>query len=112
MKLVYDLDIETILEIDQNIMELFSIKLFLQPIVKNAIIHGIKPAQSGFILISGRECDDCIEFTISDNGVGTPGDVVENLRLMLKKGYNGKGYGIANVINRINLPPAFTMKFP
>ena len=52
------------------IMENMTIKLVLQPIVENAIYHGIKQSSSGrgTIQIAGEECGADIRFTVADDG--------------------------------------------
>lgn len=45
--------------------------LTLQPIVENAILHGIKPkVGGGTVIIRLEEMEDCMQVTIEDNGVG------------------------------------------
>ena len=103
VELVYGIKIDKIFEISDDVLELYSIKLFLQPIVENAIIHGIKPNKAGILLIRGKKLDESLEFTISDNGIGMPSGVLENLRLMLQGENIHMGYGISNVEKRIKL---------
>ncbi len=103
IKLVYNLDIETILEIDDRIMNFYSIKLFLQPIVENAVIHGIKPVKAGIILIRGEIKGDRLQFSVSDNGIGMDKDELQNLRTSIKNGNVNMGYGMSNVAKRIKL---------
>lgn len=71
-------------------------RLILQPLVENAIYHGIKPKLlPGSIKISGRELEDCLEITITDNGVGMDtaklDQIIEN------------SIGLRNVRQRIQL---------
>lgn len=103
MKLVYNLEIETILEIDESIMDLYSIKLFLQPIVENSIIHGIKPVKAGIILIRGEIKGDCLQFSVFDNGIGIEKNELERLHTAIRNGNTNMGYGISNVAKRIHL---------
>jgi two-component system sensor histidine kinase YesM len=63
--------IEYQVNIPETLMELPIPRLLLQPIVENAIIHGIEPKEgSGKILIYGTETMDSVEITVEDNGVG------------------------------------------
>lgn len=60
----------------------FSIpKLTLQPIVENAIIHGIleKPDKNGTILITGWEQDDDIVLIVSDDGIGMDEETLSSI---------------------------------
>lgn len=103
MNFVYNSDIDAVYEIDDHILNYYSIKLFLQPIVENAVVHGIKPKGTGIILVTGRKIGDVIEFVVSDDGVGMDKSMVDGLNSVLDRKWNGKGYGIINVIKRVNL---------
>ena len=72
-------------------------KLILQPIVENAIYHGIRNMESGgLIKIAASGKDGDITFTVSDNGEGfDPEKVKENTK--------GSGVGQNNVDKRIKL---------
>ena len=73
--------------------------LLLQPLIENAIDHGIdlNTDKRGIIKISGILTEDsCIRLTVSDNGVGMPKETAE---LILTE--NSKGYGVKNVNERI-----------
>lgn len=45
-------------------------KMILQPLVENALYHGLEPKNSGHILVSAQIKNDNIYITISDDGVG------------------------------------------
>lgn len=79
-------------------------KLTLQPVVENAIIHGIQKNKdrSGLILIEARKEEEDIIFTITDNGVGMDSEVVEKVLSNLPTGKEGS-YGLYNVNERIKL---------
>jgi two-component system sensor histidine kinase YesM len=74
-------------------------KLFLQPIVENAIIHGFEAMeQGGVIRISGEVEGDMLSFTVSDNGQGMP---EEQAQALLHT--DAKGIGVKNIAQRIAL---------
>lgn len=92
------------LDIDERILDYSILKLILQPLVENSIIHGImeKESKSGMIRISGRLIDDRIILQVQDNGVGmTP----EKLQNILSGGSSSDlhGYGVRNIDERIKL---------
>ena len=84
-------------------------KLILQPIVENAILHGILelPEPSGTITIRAKCSAQFFELSIQDNGVGIPPDALtchdtdsdENKIPAIIR----TGYGLNNVNNRIQL---------
>ncbi|MDI4643542.1 hybrid sensor histidine kinase/response regulator [Cohnella hashimotonis] len=73
--------------------------LTLQPIVENAVRHGIGPKASGGTLrIAARRRDGGAEITVEDDGVG----IGEELLRMLKEG-RAAGVGVGNVNRRLQL---------
>jgi len=96
-------------EIDERISEYYTVKLTLQPIVENAIYHGVKGKKAGGdIYVEGHEEEDCLVFTIKDTGIGMSSDKVEALNINLEKplGENWDGtesFGIKNVSDRIKV---------
>ena len=94
------------IQIDPEI-EKYSIPRFiLQPVVENAIIHGVEPLdRRGAISIRGYLQDEKILFVITDNGVGMEKEQVEkmlNSRCNFEKG-RFSGVGIGNVNSRMQL---------
>lgn len=85
--------------IEPELMEASVPKLFLQPLVENAIIHGFRDMESGgLITIYGRRLGDDIEFCVEDNGGG-----IEPERLKEALAENSSHIGIHNVDKRIKL---------
>lgn len=89
--------------ISETILNLNIIKLTLQPLVENAIYHGIKDKLGyGMIHIIGRREDDKVIFEICDNGKGMDAEKLENIRASLEK-VRVEGFGLSNVNERIKL---------
>lgn len=71
--------------------------MLIQPLVENAVKHGLEPQiEGGVILIKAQEADDQIRIEIADSGVGLPpyseaGMGMENVRERLKLLYGDKG---------------------
>lgn len=82
-------------------------KLSLQPIVENAIYHGIKMSSNpGVIIIRGYEKNDKIIIEIFDSGVGMSQEKLEELNNKLKSHQSTsekEGFGLYNVNERIQL---------
>ena len=93
------------------------LKLILQPLVENAIQHGIKPKMApGAIHIrvtqqegtwqegaGGRKNGRRLVIEVEDDGVGIETKRLEELKKELREGTTGKSYGLINVNNRIQL---------
>ncbi|MFW5972296.1 MAG: sensor histidine kinase [Bacillota bacterium] len=88
--------------IDDSLLECKVIKLILQPLVENAIIHGIeKNGEAGFIKINIYREGKYLIYCIEDNGAGA--DEQEILDL-INNGPEGKrGFGLKNVNDRLKL---------
>lgn len=94
--------IQILFDVDENVMDCSIIKHILQPIVENAIKHGLRPLDhNGTLLIRIKSDDPFISFEISDNGIGMSDEQIRSLLSPPKPGTNG-GYGIYNVQQRIH----------
>jgi len=80
-------------------------KLTLQPLVENAIYHGIKllAGQKGFIKIVICEEDDGIKIKISDNGIGMSENRIEEINQLIQSYDEEFGYGVRSVNRRLQL---------
>ncbi|WP_261305630.1 cache domain-containing sensor histidine kinase [Paenibacillus andongensis] len=79
-------------------------KITLQPIVENAILHGIlgRTHREGTITISGARVNDNIHLIVKDDGVGMRATQVEDIMTGTSRSkISGSGYGVKNVIERI-----------
>ncbi|MFN2340101.1 MAG: sensor histidine kinase [Halanaerobium sp.] len=99
----YIIDIE-----DHEIMDTHIPKLILQPIVENAIYHGLLPAEKkGLIIVKGYSENQNIYFKIADNGVGIPTAKIEEINKILtgelKTDDQRKYFGLRNVDQRLKL---------
>lgn len=98
--LEYEIDFE------EEIYDYEILKLTLQPIVENALYHGIKNKRAkGKISIVGRMQGMDVKFVISDDGIGMNEEALYKLRLSIKKDCRDtdKGFGLANVNERIRM---------
>ena len=105
-----------ILEFEINIpKELSGIpvpKLSVQPLAENALYHGIKNRRGkGKILIEGREEEDALVLTVSDNGQGMTPERLHEVQEAIRIGERA-GFGLAAVAERIALyyGPGYGMK--
>ena len=87
-------------------------KLSIQPLAENALYHGIKNRRGkGKILIEGREEEDALVLTVSDNGQGMTPERLHEVQEAIRTGKRA-GFGLAAVAERIALyyGPGYGMK--
>lgn len=113
-KIRYNDHLNFFIDVDKEIEECITLKLILQPLVENAIYHGIckKKGTCGLIKITGSQISsDMIRFEVIDNGAGIPRDELESINRKMKNGYwtencimrETQGYGLFNVNSRIKI---------
>jgi two-component system sensor histidine kinase YesM len=81
-------------------------KITIQPIVENALYHGIKNKRGqGMIKIEGQKNEDSFTIKISDNGIGISPERLEQVRDGIKNKVPTQNdiYGLYNVNERIRL---------
>ena len=94
------------INIDPAIYPYKILKLTLQPLVENALYHGIKYKRAmGKITITGSMQERRIVFTVMDNGVGMDAGKLERLRREIERPCKDTegGFGLANVNERIRM---------
>lgn len=89
------------LECEPGVENCATVKLILQPLVENAILHGIQERKDkrGKIRIHACREEDQIFISVEDNGVGMSRTETEQILA----GRPGSGYGVRNVIDKIKL---------
>jgi two-component system sensor histidine kinase YesM len=94
------------IRVDEGLSEYLILKLTLQPLVENALYHGIKNKRGkGKITVEGHQRGDEVVFTVSDDGIGMTEREQAELRKAVKRenGTSRKGFGLANVDERLRL---------
>lgn len=83
------------------------VKLTLQPLVENAIYHGVKQIRgSGWIKVNGYMSGDSMCFEVRDNGMGMDSQRLAEVRRSLKNRGKGKGklgLGVRSVYQRLQI---------
>lgn len=103
-KMRYKDQLEFEIEVQPETMKMPIVKLVIQPLVENAIYHGIKYAKDkGLLRIEVRLVREKLLITIADNGPGMDRETVSHI--LEKKETNGRRgrVGIYNVHNRLQL---------
>ena len=102
----YEDKFEVIWKIPENVLECRIIRIILQPLVENAIYHGIKPlSEKGILVISGSMHGEEVELSVEDTGLGMTEEKLKNIRHNMDNDIikESKHIGVTNVNQRIKL---------
>lgn len=100
----HQLEININWDIPDELMMGKVLRMALQPLIENAIYHGIQPAGGGIIEISARREQKDMVIVIADNGVGMTENEVKELNLSIQQSsIRSKHIGVANVNRRIQI---------
>ncbi|SFL52108.1 two-component system, sensor histidine kinase YesM [Gracilibacillus orientalis] len=95
------------LEVEDGVEDYYIFPLLIQPIVENAIIHGLEPKEEdGFVKITMEEEDQYIQVEVKDNGAGMPkANLIEIRERLNDEDYysDGNRIGLHNVHQRLRL---------
>ena len=98
--------IQTHWQLDEDAGQCMIIKIVLQPLIENAIIHGIfeKPSKKGHLWVCAKKEQDTITITIKDDGVGMDEETLHaNFSPLPGTGVpeTSGGYGLRNIRDRL-----------
>lgn len=98
-------NIELVIDIPDELLDYEIPKLTLQPVVENAVLHGIreKSTKSGCIVVTGWIEKNKIELVISDDGVGIPKEKLEVILDGEGKSKTGNNIAIYNTHHRLQI---------
>ena len=103
-KMRYKDKLEFEINVDPRITHAKIIRLVLQPIVENAIYHGLKYKESkGMLKVHGYELGERIIIDITDDGVGMDEETLKHIYDKHKVNYHSNGVGVYNVQQRLVL---------
>lgn len=90
------------MDVEPRAMEAQMLPLIIQPLVENALLHGILPSQSGAgtITLRARVMDNILIIEVSDDGIGMDAAQLQTLREQLDDPAQGS-YGLWNVHQRV-----------
>lgn len=88
---------------DPNLLETMVPRFILQPLMENAVFHGIEPKGKGEIRLKAQIQDKNVRISFFDNGIGMPRDQVEKINHPgpIPNNQELEHFGIQNVNNRI-----------
>lgn len=91
--------------ITEDVLECEIIKMIIQPLIENAIYHGLSECSSnGKIIIQGQKIGNELLLTISDNGIGIQAEALKDLNDYINdKNNKFKGIALRNINRRLKL---------
>ncbi|NRF92828.1 sensor histidine kinase [Paenibacillus frigoriresistens] len=92
------------IQVEPEIMKLKVIKLILQPLVENAVKHGVSklPDGKGKIQLKAKRKNEDLVFIVEDNGPGLQDQASKNIVQIVDNGAP-RGIGLSNVHKRLQL---------
>lgn len=93
-------------DIDDSLMNCHVVKFILQPLIENAIKHGIEPMErkDGFITVIAQKHDNRIIINVADNGVGITKEKLKEIKENIKnRGCSNNHIGLQNLYKRLIL---------
>lgn len=93
-------------DIDDSLMNCHVVKFILQPLIENAIKHGIEPMErkDGFITVIAQKHDNRIIINVADNGVGITKEKLKEIKENIKnQGCSNNHIGLQNLYKRLIL---------
>ena len=103
-KMRYKDKLEFQIEVDSSVLYIPLIKLVLQPIIENAIYHGLKYKESkGLLIVKGFMKDGNAVLQVIDDGVGMDEETLAHIYDKHKVNYHSNGVGVYNVQKRLKL---------
>ena len=103
-KMRYKDKLEFQIDVDPSILYIPLIKLVLQPIIENAIYHGLKYKESkGLLIVKGFMKDGNAVLQVIDDGVGMDEETLAHIYDKHKVNYHSNGVGVYNVEKRLKL---------
>ncbi len=108
LKLRFEHQFSTDISLDQEFLDIAILKLTLQPLVENAINHGIRPTRRcGIISITAKHQEESLYLFVSDNGQGMDENTLQEVTKEMTSSEisenKNKAYGLRNVHQRLQI---------
>ena len=103
----FTFDAELPMELEDSVIP----KLIVQPIVENALIHGLKEQERGHIFVNAFEEEGHLKIEVTDNGCGIDDEIIEKLNSHDREQLRGHiGFYNVDTILRLYYGEAFGLK--
>ncbi len=92
------------IQVPESILNYYVIKLIIQPLVENALYHGVKYKEGvGTILVDGYETESSVVLQVIDDGIGMDEEELSQLFEKRKSTHKTNRVAVRNIHNRIQL---------
>lgn len=102
----YEDQFDVFWNLPEEIYDYKTVRLILQPVVENAIYHGLKPlSNKGLLTVKGSVLDQFVELEVTDNGLGMSPQELQKLQDSLNSEVirENRHIGLSNVNQRLKL---------
>ena len=106
LQLRYENKLKVVWDVEDSTLQLPIVKVCLQPLIENAVYHGIKPKRGkGTITITIQRLAQSVLIRIQDDGIGMKEDEINKINEMMSEKYmlSENHIGISNVNQRVKL---------
>lgn len=98
-------------DVAQGLMECIVPKLLIQPIVENAVLHGLEECEEGSISVRVWKKDEELLIEVTDDGCGIPDDIMEGLNSQNREKLTGHiGFSNVDTIIRLTYGAAYGLR--
>lgn len=103
-KMRYKEQLDYDIQVPESILNYYVIKLVLQPLVENALYHGVKYKEGGgMILVDGYETESTIVLQVIDDGIGMDEEELSHIFEKRQSTHKSNRVAVRNIHNRIQL---------
>ncbi len=90
--------------VESSVLDKPLIRFFLQPLVENAVFHGLESKMdNGFVDVRIEGRGDKLAITIKDDGCGMDAEALDKLKELINAPHEKGGIGLPNIIQRLRL---------
>jgi Predicted signal transduction protein with a C-terminal ATPase domain len=90
--------------VPEEVLDKPMIRFFIQPLVENAVFHGLEGKMgNGSVDVTIESVDDRLQLTVTDDGCGMDEETLGKLREIIENPKESKGIGISNIVQRLRL---------
>ncbi len=101
-KIRYSDAFDYVFDVDADILKEEVVKLVIQPLLENAINHGMQPGVKGSITLKAYKLDNVIHIAVTNSGYGLTDDQITEIYRKIEE-ESHQSIGLKNVVQRLKL---------